>query len=103
MVTRIDSDRQFNEAIGSGSTCIVFFSATWCGPSKMIKPYFYQLSDEYKSITFLEVDVDELEGVASDAGVSAMPTFMAYRGAKVVDQRVGSSNEKLLQLVKLYS
>ena len=40
---------------------IVDFTATWCGPCRMIGPYFEELSNGYDSIIFLKVDVDEVE------------------------------------------
>ena len=40
---------------------IVDFSATWCGPCRMISPEFEKLSNEYSTIVFLKVDVDEVE------------------------------------------
>lgn len=39
---------------------IANFSATWCGPCKMIAPYYCELSEHYPSIMFLLIDVDEL-------------------------------------------
>ncbi len=37
------------------------FTATWCGPCKMIGPYFDELSSHYTSVHFLKVDVDANE------------------------------------------
>lgn len=39
---------------------IANFSAAWCGPCKMIAPFYSDLSVEYPSLLFLWVDVDEL-------------------------------------------
>jgi len=39
---------------------IANFSATWCGPCKVIAPYYCELSEKYTSMVFLLVDVDEL-------------------------------------------
>ena len=39
---------------------IANFSATWCGPCKIIAPYYCELSEKYPSIMFLLIDVDEL-------------------------------------------
>ena len=40
---------------------VVDFSATWCGPCRMISPYFDELSKTYTDVVFLKVDVDEVE------------------------------------------
>lgn len=36
------------------------FSATWCGPCKLMAPFYSELSEKHTSIMFLVVDVDEL-------------------------------------------
>ncbi|KAK9827333.1 hypothetical protein WJX81_006079 [Elliptochloris bilobata] len=49
------------EAKNSQKPIIVDFSATWCGPCRVIGPYFEELSTQYPGITFLKVDVDAVE------------------------------------------
>jgi Thioredoxin len=38
------------------------------------------MSNEYTSVTFAKVDVDEAEDVAASEGIQAMPTFKFYKG-----------------------
>lgn len=45
------------------------------GPCQDMKPIFLEHSKNFITIQFLEVDVDELEEVASSANIRAMPTF----------------------------
>lgn len=40
---------------------IVDFSATWCGPCKVISPLFEDLSTQFTGVIFLKVDVDAVE------------------------------------------
>ena len=40
---------------------MVHFTAPWCGPRRLIAPYFSQLAKNHPSVIFLEVDVDELK------------------------------------------
>ena len=51
------------------------------------------------SIDLLQVDVDENEETAQSAGISAMPTFQAYKGGKKVAECLGANRDKLEKLV----
>uniref|UniRef100_A0A9R8N1B8 Thioredoxin n=1 Tax=Equus caballus TaxID=9796 RepID=A0A9R8N1B8_HORSE len=63
MVKQIESKSAFQEALNSAGEklVVVDFSATWCGPCKMIKPFFHSLSEKYSNVVFLEVDVDDCQ------------------------------------------
>ncbi|TEA36695.1 hypothetical protein DBR06_SOUSAS310103, partial [Sousa chinensis] len=71
----------FQEALNSAGEklVVVDFSATWCGPCKMIKPFFHSLSEKYSNVVFLEVDVDDCQDVASECEVKCMPTFQFFK------------------------
>ena len=47
----------------------------------MIAPYFESLAKSNPNIKFIKVDVDELEDIAAEAGVQAMPTFQVRKHA----------------------
>ncbi len=102
MVHQCTSAEDFKTRTAQGPT-IVDFTATWCGPCKMIGPVFAQLSTKYTNLQFIKVDVDELEDVSGEAGVTAMPSFFVYKEGKVVDQLVGASQEKLEALCAKYN
>lgn len=36
------------------------FTATWCGPCRVMSPIFVELSKKYPTLIFLKVDVDEV-------------------------------------------
>uniref|UniRef100_A0A8C9IIY0 Thioredoxin domain-containing protein n=1 Tax=Piliocolobus tephrosceles TaxID=591936 RepID=A0A8C9IIY0_9PRIM len=63
MVKQIESKAAFQEALNTAGDklVVVDFSATWCGPCKMIKPFFHSLSEKYSNVVFLEVDVDDCQ------------------------------------------
>uniref|UniRef100_A0A8K9VAZ4 Thioredoxin domain-containing protein n=1 Tax=Oncorhynchus mykiss TaxID=8022 RepID=A0A8K9VAZ4_ONCMY len=63
---------------------VVDFTATWCGPCQSIAPFFKGLSENYQSVVFLKVDVDDAPDVASFCDIKCMPTFHFYKNQKKV-------------------
>lgn len=85
---------------GRHKPVIVDFTASWCGPCKMISPAVEQLAERHGArALFLKVDVDEAQEIAQRAAVRAMPTFHVYLGGEKVDEMTGASAEKLAALV----
>ncbi|KAJ3249213.1 hypothetical protein HDU78_005353 [Chytriomyces hyalinus] len=103
MVQTIESNEQYEAALKSGKTVIVDWSATWCGPCKMISPVFVKLAEEFTNIVFIKVDVDEVPDAAEEAGISSMPTFQVYQDSKKVDEMIGANPAKLRGLLEKYN
>ena len=79
---------------------VVDFTAEWCGPCQAIKPFYTELAAKHKDAAlFLKVDVDEMDDIAQEAGVAAMPTFMAYKGGAKIDTITGARKDALEKMV----
>ncbi|PRP88338.1 hypothetical protein PROFUN_03252 [Planoprotostelium fungivorum] len=74
---------------------VAYFTATWCGPCKMISPKFSQLADQHTDVVFLKIDVDEAQEIARDRGVKAMPTFQFYRNGDKLGEFTGANPSQL--------
>nr|ACU83228.1 thioredoxin A [Ruditapes philippinarum] len=99
MLESKDEWDKFHKDAGD-SVVAVDFTASWCGPCKMIGPKFEAMESEFPSIKFAKVDVDENEDVAQEQGISAMPTFKFYKNKKQVKDLVGASEPKLREILK---
>ncbi|KAL6515012.1 hypothetical protein OROGR_020591 [Orobanche gracilis] len=89
-------DEKSEEAKRDGKIVIANFSATWCGPCKMIAPYYSELSEKYTSVMFLLVDVDELALTSVLHGISKPhQTFFFLKDGKEVDKLVGANKPEL--------
>lgn len=96
----ITSKEEFDALVAGDTPVVIDFTATWCGPCKMIAPFFEEKSGEFTNIIFVKVDVDDLDDVAAACGISAMPTFQAYKSGKKVSDVVGASRDKLLAMIQ---
>lgn len=100
-VIHVKTDEEFQELVEKFETCLVDFSASWCGPCRMIAPYYEQLAKQYPKMKFLKVDVDELERVAQSSNIRAMPTFIVFKHGAITNEIVrGANKDAILELVQ---
>ncbi|KAE9591940.1 putative monodehydroascorbate reductase (NADH) [Lupinus albus] len=88
-------DEKLEQAKKDGKIVIANFSATWCGPCKMIAPFYSELSEKYTSLMFLLVDVDQLADFSTSWDIKATPTFFFLKDGKEVDKLVGANKPEL--------
>ncbi|KAK4582151.1 hypothetical protein RGQ29_025352 [Quercus rubra] len=74
---------------------IANFSATWCGPCKMIAPFYVELSEKYPSLMFIVIDVEELTEFSTSWDIKATPTFFFLRDGQQIDKLVGANKPEL--------
>uniref|UniRef100_A0A7I4CX43 Thioredoxin domain-containing protein n=1 Tax=Physcomitrium patens TaxID=3218 RepID=A0A7I4CX43_PHYPA len=87
--------RGFVSRSNSVPKVLVDFTATWCGPCRLMAPIFVELSKKYENIIFLKVDVDEVKDVTSQWEVRAMPTFIFIKDGKSIHKVVGANKDEL--------
>ncbi|KAF9469356.1 thioredoxin-like protein [Collybia nuda] len=93
----------FNEAISSKDRIVlVDFYADWCGPCHQLSPILESLAGdaETKSGSGLPIDLVKLDtdgevgqSLGQQFKVRALPTVIAFRDGKPVNQFVGALNE----------
>ena len=96
-ITEVKGASDFDKLVKSskGKLVVIDFTASWCGPCKMIAPAYEELSGEYTDSVFCKIDVDEVPEIAQRYEVMAMPTFLFLKNGEVVDRFSGASVEKL--------
>lgn len=100
MVNKI-SEKEFQQVIDS-NIAVIDFSATWCGPCKMLAPVLETVSDELEDkANFFNVDVDENPGLAVKYGITNIPALVILKKGEKVAQQVGfQPKEKISQFVQ---
>ncbi len=89
MVKKINAEEFENEALKSAAA-VVDFSATWCGPCRMMAPVLEELSEKMSGkADFFNLDVDEAPGVAAAFGINSIPCLVLLKNGEAVSQSVG--------------
>ncbi|CAL4902360.1 unnamed protein product [Urochloa decumbens] len=88
---------QIEEANSAKKLVVIDFTASWCGPCRIIAPVFADLAKRNPNVVFLKVDVDELK-----FSVEAMPTFLFMKEGDVKDRVVGAVKEDLAKKLQLH-
>ncbi|KAJ2193158.1 thioredoxin trx1 [Coemansia sp. RSA 530] len=93
----------FKDFIAKNEFVVIDFSATWCGPCKLISPKFTKLSEEHPEVKFVKIDVDDMNEIAQVYGVSAMPTFNIHIPTTVQDTNMGESKVHMFKDSKSFN
>ena len=92
MVKKI-SQNEFNEVTAS-EVAVIDFSATWCGPCKMLAPVLDEVSEEY-------ADVDENPDLAMQYKIMNIPALVVLKKGEKVDTQVGfAPKENIVEFIK---
>ena len=84
---------------------VVDFSASWCGPCKMIGPLYDQLSldRKHKNVLFVKVDIDQNPDIAARYQIKSMPTFVFMKNRREIDRFSGADILKVKDYIRRLS
>ncbi|XP_039140311.1 thioredoxin H1 [Dioscorea cayenensis subsp. rotundata] len=100
--TEADWRQQLQLANESNKLAVIDFTASWCGPCRVIAPFFVELAKRFTDVIFLKVDIDELKVVAQEWAIEAMPTFIFLKKGTILDKMVGARKDDLPKKIQEY-
>ena len=92
----LDKDENFDDLIKEG-TVLVDFSATWCGPCKMLESELESIEDKIKIV---KVDIDKFQKLTQEYRIMSVPTMVFFKDGEKKEEIVGyHTSDELLEVI----
>jgi thioredoxin 1 len=89
-VSFIQDETEFEALLKSEPLLVVDFTASWCGPCKIVAPLMEQLSDAYgDKVSVFKLDLDSNQSLAKRFGIKSIPAIMYFKHGEQVETLVG--------------
>lgn len=101
MTIKVIFNKAHEEEIFRSEKAIICFSAEWCIPCKNFSPIYSNFSNEYDTINFYKVDIDDIsDDLINMYNITSVPTFIFLKNGVKVNELVGTDERKFLSLIQ---
>ncbi|MDR2845000.1 MAG: thioredoxin [Puniceicoccales bacterium] len=81
----------FDNVVSTTPLLVVDLWAPWCGPCKALGPVLDQIAEELgDTVKIAKVNVDDSRDLAQRYSVTAIPTFLFFKGGVLAETLVGA-------------
>ncbi|QSJ15578.1 thioredoxin [Nostoc sp. UHCC 0702] len=85
-------ESEFDTLLSEEKVLVVDFTATWCGPCRLVSPLMDKLANEYKDrLKVVKVDVDNNKPVFKKYGLRSIPAVLIFKDGELAETIIGVS------------
>jgi len=78
-------------------TKILLFTASWCGPCKVLKNTLQEMAESYRNdINIYQINIEENEALTKIFEVKSIPTLLFIKNNEIEERLTGTAREDLL-------
>ncbi|NTW61709.1 thioredoxin [Candidatus Saccharibacteria bacterium] len=89
-----------SDVLDSSKTVLLDVWAPWCAPCRGMNPIIDTLHEEVKdSVDIVKLDASTEMELVQQLGVTGLPTFLAFKGGKIVGSIVGATSKANLEKI----
>jgi thioredoxin 1 len=89
----------FEGTVTKPGITLVDWWASWCGPCRTFAPVFEAASEQHQDVTFGKIDTEDQQDLSAAAGITSIPTLMAFRDGILVFRQPGALPATALEQV----
>ena len=84
------NQNEFEQLIADNKFVVVDYTASWCGPCRMIAPLIDRLAVEYgNSVSVVKIDIEKNQDNAKKYEIKDIPAVLVFRDGEVVEKLLG--------------
>lgn len=94
-------EADFAELRTEDKVVVIDFTASWCGPCKLVAPLIDRLAEDYADkARVVKFDIDENREIPKKYGIRGIPAVLYFKNGSMADSVIGATTyEKLSEVL----
>ncbi len=86
-------DSYLNELLTKSGLVVVDYTASWCGPCRIISPYIDKLTEEYAGrAQVFKIDLDQNKENLKKFKIKSIPAVLYFKDGELVEHLTGKAS-----------